>query len=464
MKSIVAIVGRPNVGKSTLFNNLTSTRNALVADRPGITRDRQYGLVHHNSRSFLVIDTGGIGEINEESKEIAGLMTKQTMVAASDASLLVWVVDGRTGLTNTDEILAKELRKLDKPIFLVINKLEGNLSNNVINDFYKLGLETILPISSKRGDGVNQLLKAILSQLPPQTENIIEVKESTTISILGKPNVGKSTLINKIIGEERLLTFDRPGTTRDSIEIKIERNGKNFILIDTAGVRRKNKVNDSVEKFSILKSFEAIESANIIILLIDGKEGVTEQDGTLLGMIQDSGKSIIIAINKMDEIDDLEKDRIKSELCRKFSFIDYAQYHYISALDGIGINSLFKKIAAINKSKNTNFTTSHLTEMLQNAVLKHPPKIINGRRIKLRYMHLGSTNPIRLIIHGNQTKGVPESYKKYLSKMLRKKMNLLGTPVLIELKNSENPFKGKKNILSKRQINKRRRLIRYNKK
>ena len=464
MKSIVAIVGRPNVGKSTLFNNLTSTRNALVADRPGITRDRQYGLVHHNSRSFLVIDTGGIGEINEESKEIAGLMTKQTMVAASDASLLVWVVDGRTGLTNTDEILAKELRKLDKPIFLVINKLEGNLSNNVINDFYKLGLETILPISSKRGDGVNQLLKAILSQLPPQTENIIEVKESTTISILGKPNVGKSTLINKIIGEERLLTFDRPGTTRDSIEIKIERNGKNFILIDTAGVRRKNKVNDSVEKFSILKSFEAIESANIIILLIDGKEGVTEQDGTLLGMIQDSGKSIIIAINKMDEIDDLEKDRIKSELCRKFSFIDYAQYHYISALDGIGINSLFKKIAAINKSKNTDFTTSRLTEMLQNAVLKHPPKIINGRRIKLRYMHLGSTNPIRLIIHGNQTKGVPESYKKYLSKMLRKKMNLLGTPVLIELKNSENPFKGKKNILSKRQINKRRRLIRYNKK
>ena len=464
MKSIVAIVGRPNVGKSTLFNNLTSTRNALVADRPGITRDRQYGLVHHNSRSFLVIDTGGIGEINEESKEIAGLMTKQTMVAASDASLLVWVVDGRTGLTNTDEILAKELRKLDKPIFLVINKLEGNLSNNVINDFYKLGLETILPISSKRGDGVNQLLKAILGQLPSQTENIIEVKESTTISILGKPNVGKSTLINKIIGEERLLTFDRPGTTRDSIEIKIERNGKNFILIDTAGVRRKNKVNDSVEKFSVLKSFEAIESANIIILLIDGKEGVTEQDGTLLGMIQDSGKSIIIAINKMDEIDDLEKDRIKSELSRKFSFIDYAQYHYISALDGIGINSLFKKIAAINKSKNTDFTTSHLTEMLQNAVLKHPPKIINGRRIKLRYMHLGSTNPIRLIIHGNQTKGVPESYKKYLSKMLRKKMNLLGTPVLIELKNSDNPFKGKKNILSKRQINKRRRLIRYNKK
>jgi len=464
MKQIVAIVGRPNVGKSTLFNNLTSTRNALVADRPGMTRDRQYGVAHHNSNSFLVIDTGGIGEKNDGDKEILKLITKQTMVAASEASLLVWMVDGRTGLTNIDEILASELRKLNKPIFLVINKLEGDLSSSVINDFYKLGLESIWPISSKRGDGIDSLLDAITKKLPPPIEDKLEEKENTRVSILGKPNVGKSTLINKIIGEDRLLTFNEPGTTRDSIEVKITRNGKNFVLIDTAGIRRKNKVNDTVEKFSVLKSLEAIESANIIILVIDGKEGVTEQDSRLLGMIQDSGKSVIIAVNKWDSIEKEEADRVKSELNRKFSFIDYAEYHYISALNGIGINNLFKKINAIKKSTDINFTTSHLTKMMEEAVLKHPPKIINGRRIKLRYMHLGTTDPIRLIIHGNQTKSIPSSYKKYLSKALGKSLNLLATPVLIEFKNSDNPFKGKKNILSKRQINKRRRLIKYNKK
>ena len=463
MKPIVAIVGRPNVGKSTFFNNLTSSRDALVVDRPGITRDRQYGVAHHNSNSFLIIDTGGIGEINHENKDIADLMTEQSMFAANESSVLVWIVDGRIGLTNVDEILAKNLRKLNKPIFLAINKLEGNLSSIELNDFYSLGLDSIWPISAKRGDGISQLLDALVGQLSCESKNKLE-EENLIISILGKPNVGKSTLINKIIGEKRVLTFDQPGTTRDSIKVPTKKNGKNYTFIDTAGVRRKSRVNDTVEKFSILKSFDAIESAKIVILVIDAIEGVTEQDSTLLGMIQDSGKSIIVAINKWDGLEKIEKDRIKSQLSRKFSFIDYVEYHYISALNGTGVNSLFKKIDAIVNSLDINFSTSRLTEILQKIISKHPPKIINGRRIKLRYMHLGDTNPIRFIIHGNQTKNVPDSYKRYLSKAITKELKLVGTPVLIEFKQSENPYKGKRNILTKRQINKRARLIKYSKK
>ena len=463
MKPIVAIVGRPNVGKSTFFNNLTSSRDALVVDRPGITRDRQYGVAHHNSKSFLIIDTGGIGEINHENKDIADLMTEQSMFAANESSVLVWIVDGRIGLTNVDEILAKNLRKLNKPIFLAINKLEGNLSSIELNDFYSLGLDSIWPISAKRGDGISKLLDALVGQLSCPSKNKLE-EENLIISILGKPNVGKSTLINKIIGEKRILTFDQPGTTRDSIKVPTKKNGKNYTFIDTAGVRRKSRVNDTVEKFSILKSFDAIESAKIVILVIDAIEGVTEQDSTLLGMIQDSGKSIIVAINKWDGLEKIEKDRIKSQLSRKFSFIDYVEYHYISALNGTGVNSLFKKIDAIVNSLDINFSTSRLTEILQKIISKHPPKIINGRRIKLRYMHLGDTSPIRFIIHGNQTKNVPDSYKRYLSKAITKELKLVGTPVLIEFKQSENPYKGKRNILTKRQINKRARLIKYSKK
>ena len=463
MKPIVAIVGRPNVGKSTFFNNLTSSRDALVVDRPGITRDRQYGVAHHNSNSFLIIDTGGIGEINHENKDIADLMTEQSMFAANESSVLVWIVDGRIGLTNVDEILAKNLRKLNKPIFLAINKLEGNLSSIELNDFYSLGLDSIWPISAKRGDGIGKLLDALVGQLSCESKNKLE-EENLIISILGKPNVGKSTLINKIIGEKRILTFDQPGTTRDSIKVPTKKNGKNYTFIDTAGVRRKSRVNDTVEKFSILKSFDAIESAKIVILVIDAIEGVTEQDSTLLGIIQDSGKSIIVAINKWDGLEKIEKDRIKSQLSRKFSFIDYVEYHYISALNGTGVNSLFKKIDAIVNSLDINFSTSRLTEILQKIISKHPPKIINGRRIKLRYMHLGDTSPIRFIIHGNQTKNVPDSYKRYLSKAITKELKLVGTPVLIEFKQSENPYKGKRNILTKRQINKRARLIKYSKK
>tara|TARA_B100001250_G_C19805348_1_gene793031 strand:+ start:827 stop:2182 length:1356 start_codon:yes stop_codon:yes gene_type:complete len=440
MKPIAAIVGRPNVGKSTLFNNLTSSRDALVVDRPGITRDRQYGVVNHNLKSFLIIDTGGIGETDHDSKEIADLMLKQSMLAINESSVLIWIVDGRTGLTSVDEILAKKLRKFDKPIFIAVNKLEGNQSSILLNDFYKLGIDSIWPISAKRGDGINKFLDEITNQFSFNSENNIGGEENTTISFIGKPNVGKSTLINKIIGEKRVLTSSRPGTTRDSIKVTKKINGKDYIFFDTAGIRRKSKIKDTVEKFSILKSFEAIELANIVVLIIDGTQGITDQDSTLLGIVRDSGKSIIIAINKCDMLEKAEKERIKSELLRKFNFIDYAEYHYISAKNEIGIKYLIRKIDLIIKSLKIDFSTPRITDMLEVIISKHPPKIIQGRRIKLRYMHLVKTNPIRFIIHGNQTKNITDSYKRYLCKAFRKKLKLLATPVLIEFKQNENPY------------------------
>ena len=450
MKPIAAIVGRPNVGKSTFFNNLTSSRDALVVDRPGITRDRQYGVVHHNLKSFLIVDTGGIGEIDHDSKEIADLMTEQSMLAANESSVLIWVVDGRTGLTNVDEILAKKLRKLGKPIFIAVNKLEGNQSSILLNDFYKLGIDSVWPISAKRGDGISKLLDEIINNFSFKKEKKSEKKASTIISFIGKPNVGKSTLINKIIGKKRVLTSDKPGTTRDSIKVTKNINGNDYIFFDTAGIRRKSKVRDTVEKFSILKSFEAIELANIVVLIIDGAEGITEQDSVLLGMVRDSGKSIIVAINKCDKLGRTEKDTIKSELLRKFNFIDYVEYHYISAKKEMGIKYLIRKIDVIMKSINVDLSTPRITEMLQEVVSKHPPKIVRGRRIKLRYMHLVKTNPIRFVIHGNQTKNIPDSYKRYLCKAFRKKLKLLATPVLIEFKQNENPY------VKKRKIRKRR--------
>ena len=464
MKPVIAIVGRPNVGKSTLFNRLTSSRDALVADRPGVTRDRQYGYCHHDNRTFLIIDTGGIGEEDHDSADVAELMTEQSMLAASEASVLVWIVDGRTGLTNVDETLIIEFRKLNKPIFLTINKLEGHDATMAISEFASLGLEFILPISAKRGDGVNNLLDEISDSIPESDEEIEDDVEGLTISVLGRPNVGKSTLVNRMIGEERVLAFDHPGTTRDSIKVPFQKNNKDYVLIDTAGVRRKSKVHDLIEKFSILKSFEAIEAATIIILVIDATEGITEQDSTLLGMIEDSGKSCIITVNKVDGMEFSAKERIKAQIERKFAFIDYAIYHDISALHGTGVGHIFKSINKIEKSLRLDVSTSDMTEILEYAVNKNPPQLVQGRRIKLRYAHIGQTNPVRVIIHGNQIDKVPNAYKRYLQKIFRQQLKLVGTNVLIEFKGGDNPYKDKKNKLTDRQIAKRRRLMKFVKK
>lgn len=461
MKPVIAIVGRPNVGKSTLFNRLTSSRDALVADRPGVTRDRQYGYCRHDTRTFLIIDTGGIGEEDHDSADVAELMTEQSMLAASEASVLIWIVDGRTGLTNVDETLIREFRRLDKPIFLAINKLEGQDAIMAISEFASLGLDSIWPVSAKRGDGVNKLLDEVSETIPETDEEIEEEIQGLTISVLGRPNVGKSTLVNRMIGEERVLAFDHPGTTRDSIKVPFQKKDKDYVLIDTAGVRRKSKVHDVIEKFSILKSFEAIEAATIIILVIDASEGITEQDSTLLGMIEDSGKSVIIAVNKLDGMDASDKERVKAQIERKFAFMDYAIYHNISALHGTGVGVLFKSINKIEKSLHINVSSSDITEILEYAVNKNPPQLVQGRRIKLRYAHIGQTNPIRVIVHGNQVDKVPDAYRRYLQKTFRQQLKLVGTAVLIEFKGGDNPFKGKKNKLTDRQIAKRRRLMKF---
>lgn len=461
MRPVIAIVGRPNVGKSTLFNRLTATREALVADRPGLTRDRQYGLCHYGGRGLLVIDTGGIGPEDHDSEAVAELMLAQAMRAVREAALLIWLVDARAGLTSADQSLAALLRKPGKPILLAVNKAEGYPPQLAVAEFHSLGLAAVLPVSARRGDGIDSLLAAASDMIPPDAEAIAENTAALTIAILGRPNVGKSTLINRLLGEERVLTFAQPGTTRDSIRIPLQKNGKDYVLIDTAGVRRKSRIRDLVEKFSVIKSFDAIQAANIIILVIDAKEGPTEQDSALLGIIKDSGKSAVVAVNKWDGLQADEKQRIKARLSHRFGFIDYAQYHYISALHGTGVGNLFKTIDRIERTLAPELSSADLTRILEDAVFRHPPRMIRGRRIKLRYAHLGGLNPIRIIIHGNQTGGVPEHYKQYLAGVFRRALKLVGTGLWIEFKHGDNPFKGKKNTLTRAQLNKRRRMLRH---
>ena len=464
MKSVIAIVGCPNVGKSTLFNSLTKSRNALVADRPGVTRDRQYGFGDYKGHEFILIDTGGLGRNDKDSENIANLISDQSLRAIKEADVLIWLVDGRNGLSTEDEHLAKVLRPMCEHIFLTANKTEGLNTDIILSDFYRLGFDNLYAISAKRGNGVSHLMDEVIQHLPTESEDKIQIEHGLRITILGRPNVGKSTLINRILGEERVLTFNQPGTTRDSIAIPFERNGKPYTLIDTAGIRRRSKITDTIEKFSIVKSLQAIDSTQIVILVLDAQEAITEQDATLLGLIADSGKALIIAVNKWDGLEVSHKANIKAQLDRKFRFLDYACIHFISALHGSGVGKLFVSVNKISKSLSIEPTPSKVTTILQQAIEAHPPPMVRGRRIKLRYAHLGGHDPIRIIVHGNQTERVPESFRRYLANQMRKQLKLVGTPVLIEFKQSENPYKNRKNIPTNRQIEKRRRLMRHVKK
>ena len=464
MKSVIAIVGRPNVGKSTLFNFLTRSRNALVADRPGVTRDRQYGFGNYQGREFILVDTGGLGRNDKDSENISNLISDQSLRAIEEADVLIWLVDGREGLTAEDEHLAEILRPMCDHIFLSANKTEGLDTDIVLSDFHRFGFNEPSAISAKRGDGVSHLMDEVIKQLPIESDNEGLLEHGLRITVLGRPNVGKSTLTNRILGEERMLTFDQPGTTRDSIAIPFERDGIPYTLIDTAGIRRRSKINDAIEKFSVVKSLQAIDSTQIVVLVLDAHEAVTEQDATLLGLIADSGKALIIAVNKWDGLEISERTRIKAQLDRKLGFIDYACVHFISALHGSGVGKLFVSINKISKSISIDPSASKVTAILQEATQAHSPPLVRGRRIKLRYAHIGGHDPIRIIVHGNQTDRVPESYKRYLANQMRKQLKLVGAPVLIEFKQGENPYKNKKNILSNRQIEKRRRLMRHVKK
>ncbi len=465
MTPVIAIVGCPNVGKSTLFNRLTRSRSALVANEPGLTRDRQYGYALVQGSGFLMIDTGGIAGSIEDPDQILGSVSEQTMQAITEADAVLWLVDGRSGLTAGDMDLAAIMRTAAKPVFLVVNKIDGIVPEGAVAEFHSIGGFTPpIPISAEAGEGINKLLDALATAFPDRAAAPIETPGTVRISIVGRPNVGKSTLINRITGENRVLTSALPGTTRDSITVALQRRQKEYLLTDTAGIRRRGKVTDKIEKFSIIKSLKAIEMCHVVILVLDARDVISDQDQTLLGMISQSGKSLIITVNKWDGLDHQQKQTIQRQLERKTGFIDYACIHHISALHGTGVGKLFDSIDKITRSWQQNFSSSTITGMLHEALAANPPPMVRGRRIKLKFAHLGGFDPVRIIIHGNQTRDTPANYQRYLANHFRKRMKLTGTPVFIEFKHGDNPYKSLRNTLTKRQIRKRRRLIKHNRK
>lgn len=457
MIPVIALVGRPNVGKSTLFNRLTKTQDALVADFPGLTRDRQYGQAQYEDKSYIVVDTGGIGV---DDIAVDNLMSKQSSIAIVESDIVLFIVDGRAGLTGIDRTIANNLRQLNKPFVLVVNKTEGLDDDIVCSDFQSLGITQVYSISASHGQGIHSLLEAILPPVEEPELDTVFAENTIKIAFAGRPNVGKSTLINRILGEERVVVYDMPGTTRDSISIPFERDNKHYVLIDTAGVRRKSRVDEKIEKFSIIKTLQAIKESNVCLQLLDAKEGITDQDMNLLGFIIESGKALVIAVNKWDDLTEEHKEHVKSEISRRLHFANFAKIRFISALHGSGVGSLFKDINEAYASATQSFATPRLTRLLEDITTKHtPPCGSGGRRIKLRYAHIGGHNPPIIIIHGNQLDSLPESYRRYLNNEFTKQLNLVGTPLKIEFRGGSNPFAEKKNKLSDRQVNKKRRLL-----
>jgi GTP-binding protein len=458
MKPVIALVGRPNVGKSTLFNCLTRSRDAIVADQPGMTRDRNYGEGRVGNRSYIVVDTGGI---SGEKEGIDELMAGQVWLAVKEADVIIFMADAHDGLMPGDDEIAKRLRASNKPVYLVVNKIDGADANMVTAEFYQLGIGEPLGITASQGAGVHDLMDHVLAALPEEEEEEEKEDLGIKIAVIGRPNVGKSTLINRILGEERVLAFDMPGTTRDSIFVPFERRGQRYTFIDTAGVRRRGRVSDKLEKFSVIKALQAIEQAHVVVLVIDAREGISDQDLHLLGFVLDEGRSLVIAVNKWDGLDGSERERVRYELGRRLQFVDFASLYFISALHGTGVGELFKPIQKAYLSAIKRFPTPELTRILEQAVTEHQPPLVRGRRIKLRYAHQGGRNPPTIVIHGNQTKELPAAYRRYLANYFRRALKLEGTPVRIDLKTGINPYQGKKNTLSRRQMAKRQRLKKF---
>ncbi len=463
MKPVIALVGRPNVGKSTLFNRLTKTRNALVADYAGLTRDRIYGNARHDEAEFILIDTGGLTVKGDDMSE---LMRKQAELAIVEADLILFVVDGKAGVVPGDELIAKQLRNVGKPVLLVINKTESEQRELAAADFYRLGLGEPEVISATQGRGISNLMNTLMRDLPAirivQSEED-ETEEDTSgdirLAVVGRPNVGKSTLVNRLLGEDRVVAFDEPGTTRDSIYIPFEKDGTNYILIDTAGVRRRSKVSEALEKFSIVKTLQAIEAANVVMLVLDAHQGVVDQDLHLAGLIIESGRAVVIAVNKWDGLEKQEREWVATNIERRLPFLNFAKTHFISALHGSGVGLLLKSVKKAYGSALAKIPTPQLTRVLEEAVADHQPPLVNGRRIKYRYAHLGGKNPPRIIIHGNQTEATPNSYRRYLENYFRTALKLQGTPVMIEFKTSENPFQERKKKQPETPQEKRKRVI-----
>ncbi len=460
MKPVIALVGRPNVGKSTLFNRLTRSRDALVADQPGLTRDRKFGEGKLGERPYIVVDTGGL---SGDEAGLDGLMASQSWQAVEESDIILFLVDARAGMTAEDENIAKRLRETGKPVYLIANKIDGLHEDVVTAEFYALGLGEPIGIAAAHGRGVRNMLERIFSALPEAEaeEESQDDKDRIRIAIVGRPNVGKSTLVNRLMGEERVVAYDQPGTTRDSIYLPFERQGQRYTLIDTAGIRRRARVREVVEKFSVIKAMQAIDDAHVVIMLLDGQEGISEQDATLFGFILDSGRALVIAVNKWDGLDAEQRDKVKRELDLKLPFLKFAAIHYISALHGSGVGNLFDSVLRAYESATRDLSTHHLSELLEDLVNAHPPPVVKGRRIKLRYAHQGGKNPPVIVIHGSQTEALPDAYRRYLINGFQKHLKLKGTPIRLELKSGKNPFAGKKNKLTKRQMEKRKRLRRF---
>jgi len=445
MKPTIALVGRPNVGKSTLFNRLTRSRDALVADIPGLTRDRHYGHGRLGAKPYLVVDTGGLEPTAKDG--IYHAMAKQTLQAVDEADAVLLLVDGRAGLTAQDREIANRLRKSGRPLYLVVNKSEGLSREAAAAEFHELGLGEPLAISAAHGDGVRELMDLVLESVPPEVEEARRAEHLPRvpkIAVVGRPNVGKSTLVNAIIGEDRVIAFDQPGTTRDSIYVDFQRNGKSYTLIDTAGLRRRGKVEETAEKFSVIKTLQSIEDANVVILVLDAQHEISEQDAHIAGFILEAGRALVVAVNKWDHLDQTQRDQIKREFARKLEFLHFARTHFVSALEGKGLAELIKSIDLAYAAAMTKLPTPKLTRALIAATARQAPPRHGLFRPKLRYAHQGGMNPPVIVIHGNQLDALPDSYRRYLEHFFIDTFALQGTPVRIQFKVSTNPYATKR--------------------
>ncbi|MBK6403503.1 MAG: ribosome biogenesis GTPase Der [Rhodocyclaceae bacterium] len=442
MKPTLVLVGRPNVGKSTLFNRLTKTRDALVADMPGLTRDRHYGHGRLGNKPFLVVDTGGF-----EPQARTGIvyeMARQAEAAIAEADVVLFLVDARAGFTPQDQVIADLLRRSGRPLHLLVNKAEGMDRAVVAAEFHELGLGEPRVISGAHGEGVRELLDLVLAPFGEEVDEAEEVAgRGPRVAIAGRPNVGKSTLINALLGEDRVIAFDMPGTTRDAIEVPFERNGRHYTLIDTAGLRRKGRVFEAIEKFSVIKTLQAVEEANVVVLMVDASQDISDQDAHIAGFCIEAGRALVLAVNKWDAIDDYRRERIKQDIARKLNFLGFAKVHYISALEGQGIAGVLSSVDNAYAAAMIKLPTPQLTRVLQAAVQKQQPPRRGNVRPKLRYAHQGGSNPPIIVIHGNALDAVPDAYTRYLEKTFLEAFNLQGTPLRIQYKSSHNPFADK---------------------
>ena len=460
MLPLVALVGRPNVGKSTLFNALTQTRDALVADLPGLTRDRHYGVCRLAEPPFLVVDTGGLGG---DEEGLAGLTARQAEAAIDEAAVVVFVVDARDGAVPQDENVLAAIRRRGKPLLLAVNKTDGLDEMAALAEFSRFGVTPSIPLAASHRRGVDDLLDALATLLPAEApvDDPGDDPDRMRLAIVGRPNVGKSTLVNRLLGEERVIASDVPGTTRDSISIDLERDGRHYRLIDTAGIRRRARVEEAVEKFSVIKSLQSIAASQVVVVMLDGSEGVTEQDATVLGHVLEAGRALVVAVNKWDGLDTYQREQIRRELDRKLSFVAYAETVFISAKHGSGLRELLRAVQRAFHSATRSFSTSEVTRALEMAYTTHQPPVVRGRTAKLRFAHPGGSNPPTFIIHGSRVATLPVSYKRYLENFFRERFKLVGTPLRMEFRENDNPYEGRTNPLTDRQKRKRQRLIRH---